>query len=108
MAHRLALAMGRTVKELSAVIDNDEWMDWLAYYSLEPWGIAVEDDRWEKLLRITVAATGTTPPNELYFDRDPQPLIPQTVEQKETALRGFFAGVRAKQAASEMGNTINT
>lgn len=36
--HRLALALGRSVKELLATVDSEELMWWAAYYIHEPFG----------------------------------------------------------------------
>jgi hypothetical protein len=36
--HRLALALGRSVKELLATVDSQELVEWAAYYIHEPWG----------------------------------------------------------------------
>lgn len=41
--HRLALALGKTVGELSATMGSSEFSDWLKYYEVEPWG-AVRDN----------------------------------------------------------------
>ena len=45
--HRLALAMGRSVKELLATVDSAELVDWAAYYIHEPWG-----QEWMQAARI--------------------------------------------------------
>ncbi len=38
MLFRLALAMGRTIEELRAVLSYREFLDWCVYYEVEPWG----------------------------------------------------------------------
>lgn len=35
---RLALALGRTVRELQASMDSDELTEWAAYHKLDPFG----------------------------------------------------------------------
>jgi hypothetical protein len=45
--HRLALALGRSVKELLATVDSRELVDWAAYYIHEPWG-----QEWAQSARI--------------------------------------------------------
>lgn len=37
-AHRLALALGRTVSELDNTLSSSEFVEWMAYYTIEPWG----------------------------------------------------------------------
>lgn len=52
--HRLALALGRSVKELLATVDSEELMWWAAYYVHEPWG-----QEWMQAAKIaTVVAWG--------------------------------------------------
>jgi hypothetical protein len=38
MLFRLALAMGRTIQELRAVLSYAEFQEWCLYYQIEPWG----------------------------------------------------------------------
>jgi len=38
MLFRLALAMGRTLQELRAVLSYAEFQEWCLYYQIEPWG----------------------------------------------------------------------
>lgn len=38
MLFRLALAMGRTINELRAVLSYAEFQEWCLYYRVEPWG----------------------------------------------------------------------
>jgi hypothetical protein len=38
MLFRLALAMGRTIQELRAVLSYREFCEWCLYYQIEPWG----------------------------------------------------------------------
>ncbi len=38
MLFRLALALGRTVAELRAVLTFAEFQEWCLYYQIEPWG----------------------------------------------------------------------
>ena len=35
---RLALALGRTVSELETSMSSSEFREWMAYYSMEPFG----------------------------------------------------------------------
>lgn len=54
---RLALAFGCTVKELSEKINSRELTEWMAYYSIEPWGSIVEGYR-DALTCATIANSG--------------------------------------------------
>lgn len=45
MLFRLALAMGRTLKELRAVLSHAEFQDWCLYFQVEPWGESRADLR---------------------------------------------------------------
>ncbi|QKL72130.1 DUF4035 domain-containing protein [Ralstonia solanacearum] len=45
MWFRLALKMGRTVNELQRAMTSAEFGEWIAFYSLEPFGDRVEDLR---------------------------------------------------------------
>jgi len=54
---RLALSLGCTVKELSERIDSRELTEWIAYYSIEPFGNSVESYR-DALTCATIANAG--------------------------------------------------
>jgi hypothetical protein len=45
MWFRLALKMGRTVDELQSVMSSAEFGEWVAYYSIEPFGERIDDLR---------------------------------------------------------------
>lgn len=38
MWHRVAALLGRTVEELQRAMSSAEFMDWCAFYEIEPWG----------------------------------------------------------------------
>jgi hypothetical protein len=44
MWHRVAALLGRTVAELQGAMSSAEFVDWCAFYSIEPWGYDV--DNW--------------------------------------------------------------
>lgn len=64
--------MGRTVEELSATLSPAEWVTWMAYYQLEPFGSPADDDRF-RVLTTHVIAPHMRSGSELpfFFDRDP-------------------------------------
>lgn len=53
MWFRIAALLGRTVEELQASITGEEFANWCAFYSLEPWGY------WADTWRMAVIATTT-------------------------------------------------
>ncbi|MET0376881.1 MAG: hypothetical protein ABW128_21825 [Rhizorhabdus sp.] len=62
-----------TLAELDARMSRDEFQEWMAYYSLEPWGTPVEDGRWSQMFTLFYSANskpGATIP--VWFDRDPE------------------------------------
>ena len=44
MWHRVAALLGRTVDEARASLSSAQFVDWCAFYSLEPWGF--QADAW--------------------------------------------------------------
>jgi hypothetical protein len=46
MWHRIAMALGgRTIAEWKAAMSQEEFLDWVNFYSREPFGVAVDDKR---------------------------------------------------------------
>lgn len=58
MYFRLALALGRTVAELERSLSHSEFVEWCAFYSYEPWGCEVDDQRWRQHYQIQWRAGG--------------------------------------------------
>ena len=56
MWHRLALALGDTVTELQNRMPYREFLDWVALYSIEPWG-DVRSDMGAALVATLLANT---------------------------------------------------
>jgi hypothetical protein len=54
MWHRVAALLGRTVDELQRSMSSSEFMDWCAYYEIEPWGY--EADNWRMGVLAATAA----------------------------------------------------
>jgi hypothetical protein len=59
------------VEELSASLSNEEFEDWMMYYSVEPFGSPAEDDRFRNLLAISYSAAGGKDHVD-WLDRDPE------------------------------------
>ncbi|WP_238358259.1 phage tail assembly protein T [Piscirickettsia salmonis] len=51
---RLALALGKTVNQLSQELSLSEFNEWLAYYSLEPFGVEKDDHRTALMVSAVV------------------------------------------------------
>jgi hypothetical protein len=45
MWHRVAALLGRTVAELQRQMSSAEFVDWCAFYQLEPWGYEIANWR---------------------------------------------------------------
>lgn len=59
MWHRVAALLGgRTVAELRAVMSSDEFVDWCAFYTLEPWGYHAENWRAALVCATTANFSG--------------------------------------------------
>ena len=88
--HRLALAMGRSVKELLATVDSEELMWWAAYYIHEPWG-----QEWMQAARVAATvgwSAGAKDVDEknflpVYFDR---PMSEDQIKAELMKLGGLF------------------
>lgn len=66
----MALALGMTVGELLSRISGQELSEWIAFYSMEPWGCEVEDLR-EGIISSTIANVNRDP------KKQPKPFKPQ-------------------------------
>lgn len=93
--HRLALALGCTVRQLLASIDSQELTHWLAYYRLEPWGEWRSDARAATICSVIANALRTRGPAVgpekfmLKFEGDKR----QTPEEMAERLATFTAMV---------------
>ena len=64
--------MGRTVKELNATLDPNEFEEWKAFYEVAPWGTMADDQRAQASLALFYSAhakEGSEIP--VFFDRFP-------------------------------------
>jgi hypothetical protein len=63
------------VAELGERMSYSEFIEWQAFYELEPWGTDVEDGRWENYYRMFWSANSDikkNPPPYRFLDRDPE------------------------------------
>lgn len=67
-----------TVKELLARIDSRELSEWMAYFSLEPWGTEVED--WRAGLVASTVANVNRDEKKRKKPFEPKDFIPQRVK----------------------------
>lgn len=59
MWHRVAALLGgRTVAELQACMSSAEFVDWCAFYALEPWGAEAENWRMGVVAATTAKYSG--------------------------------------------------
>jgi hypothetical protein len=71
-----------TVRELLARIDSRELSEWMAYFSLEPWGTEVED--WRAGMIAGTIANVNRDPKKRRRPFEPKDFMPQRVpESKE-------------------------
>jgi len=92
----LALALGMTVGELLQRMSSRELSEWMAFFSLEPWGTEVED--WRAAMIAATVANGYRDPKRRRKPYEPKDFMPQrgplvvkeqTVEEQEAILRMF-------------------
>jgi hypothetical protein len=70
---RLALALGRTVRELERSLSHAEWIEWIAYYGLDPWGDQRDDMRMARLVTAVLAPhskSTVNPADHMLFPED--------------------------------------
>ncbi len=95
--------MGRTVAELEETMSMDEYMEWAAFYELEPWGTPAEDDRW-RLNYSLVWAINSDKDQPVWLDRDPEETARREAARPlDDKINEFFSAmaVRAEEDESE-------
>ena len=85
----MALALGRTVAELETNLSSAELSEWLAFYSLEPFGPLQDDFRAGQIAAVTANAWGSAKEPYRADDFFPhlRPLRRQSEAEIETRLR---------------------
>lgn len=86
MWFRLALKLGRTVSELQDSMSSAEFGEWVAYYSLEPFGERHDDIRMGTLAALN-ANLNRSPGGRVYLPEDFMPWVRKpvaVVEDKPT------------------------
>ncbi|WP_201571192.1 phage tail assembly protein T [Psychrobacter nivimaris] len=69
-----------TVAELSAKLSNDELIEWMAYYSFDPWGGYRSD---VQTARLEAASTGYRGNLSEILAFEPDPLPPDEIKRRE-------------------------
>lgn len=78
---RLALALGMTVGELLQRISSRELSEWMAFFSLEPWGCEVED--WRFGMLASVVANANRDAKKRRQPYEPQDFMPKRSKCEE-------------------------
>lgn len=92
-----------TVGELLSRMSSRELSEWMAFFSLEPWGTEVEDWR-TGLIAATIANANRDPkkrrrpyePQDFMPCRDRQPVKEQTWEEQARILEAWARAFEAK------------
>lgn len=106
--HRLAIALGRSVRETKASMPASEVMSWVAFGQMEPIGDARADLR-TGIIAATIANCNAPRKGKPYAPSDfiPtfEPRKPQTWQEQKAALKNFAAmmNARAKPKAGANG-----
>jgi hypothetical protein len=91
-------------------MDYNEFLEWTAFYEIEPFGTPTEDNRWENLLSLFWSANSTSrskPPR--FFDRDPEETKRIAAERSsamslDEKLRAYFAPRAAEQEPESLNS----
>ena len=78
----MALALGKTVAELLTTLTNDELVEWMAYYRIDPWGGYRSDLQTADIVRSTIGYKDSIGDLLLF---DPDPITDEEREQREHA-----------------------
>jgi hypothetical protein len=100
---RLALQMGRTVRELSDSLGADELVEWMAFYRIDPWG-GYRTDLGAAMVASTLAnvhrapdSAAFTPDDFIVHEQCPEPVISVDHDFITAGCRSLFAAMRGAQ-----------
>jgi len=71
-----------TVRELLARTDSRELSEWMAFFSLEPWGCEVDDWRFGMLASVIANANRDEKKRRKPFE--PKDFMPQRIEEEQS------------------------
>ncbi|RQU14189.1 hypothetical protein DF152_17120 [Burkholderia cenocepacia] len=95
MWFRLALKMGRTVDELQRSMSSAEFGEWIAFYSIEPFGDRIADMRAGTIAAVTANASRApdsdpyTPIHFVPWAQEPEPEATPLNDTKVAAAFGI-------------------
>ena len=100
MLFRLALRLGKTVQQLLQELSVEEFIEWQAFFSLEPWGFEIEN--WRAAMIGSTVANANRPPKQPAYKLAqflPKREQPQTAHDMLATLkaawgRGIADGIR--------------
>lgn len=98
-ACRLALALGKSLSEIAAM-PMSEMTTWYAFYQLEPWGCAVDDERSANMLSLFYSANSKPgAPIPTFYKRWPEEKKVETEPDSNLhiKIKGFFAAYAERQ-----------
>ena len=87
-AFRLALKLGKTIKELVETISYHEFMLWACYYGIEPWGGHVDGVRLASI-------------NSAIYNAGLMTSNPKRLRSKPFKPEQFFIGIPSKASISK-------
>lgn len=71
-----------TVRELLARTDSRELSEWMAYFSMEPWGTEIED--WRAGMIASVIANANRDEKKRRKPFEPKDFMPQRIEEEQS------------------------
>ncbi|WP_294196530.1 hypothetical protein [uncultured Sphingomonas sp.] len=85
--------------ELDATLSPDEFEEWIAFHSLEPFGSPVEDERARVSNTLFAHANFKEVPEWCLFDRDPEETARLKAKHtQDDALLAFFNSIAVDEA----------
>lgn len=98
---------GKTVKELADNMDVDEFLDWLMYYEVAPFGWDMIGLHVARIMHQFAAAHSKTPPNFNNYILDFMPKEEQDPEDMEAAFWAWVNLAKSRQEVAADGSTPN-
>lgn len=93
MLFRLALRLGKTVAQLQTELTKQEFIEWQAFYQLEPWGFDIEN--WRAANIASTVANVNRPPKKPAYKLEqfmPKRAEPQTAHDMLARLKAVWGG----------------
>lgn len=97
---RLALALGKSVREVEATMSSHEIAEWMAYYRINPWGEDRADLR-SGVVASTIANVNRDPNKGRPFS--PRDFMPYHQKQEQDRMESIKQGFRKLKAMFDGG-----